>query len=396
MRSGRRLAGRSREVGAGVRRTFIVGLTGLLVVASACGSDGAVSSADPPTPPAPSTTITAKSDETVARPSAPVDDFSCPSDAVAAGATADGPANDSRLQIVTTVAPITSIVANIAGDRADVRGVIPEGTNSHTYEPKPSVAKQMSTADIVFVNGLKLEDPTKEIAETNLPNTGEIIELGTLTIRPDQYIYDFSFPKDGGKPNPHLWTNPPMAKCYASIALSAMTKADPANAAYYEDNFTKYSAKVDDLDRLMTAATVTVPEANRELLTYHDAYAYFAVHYGWRVIGAIQVSDFEEPTPKEVAALIDQIKEEKVPAIFGSEVFPSPVLAQIADETGTTYVDRLRDDDLPGAPEEAEHSYLGLMKFDFVTMVSSLGGDATALQTFDPSDVAPDTAEYPQ
>ena len=96
--------------------------------------------------------------------------FTCPDAAMSAGAVGAGPRADGRLQIVTTVAPITSIVANIAGDRADVVGVIPEGTNSHTYEPKPSVAKAMSTADIVFVNGLKLEDPTKDIAESNLPD----------------------------------------------------------------------------------------------------------------------------------------------------------------------------------------------------------------------------------
>ena len=126
------------------------------------------------------------------------------------------------------------------------------------------------------------------------------------------------------------------------------------------------------------------------------SYAYFAAHYGWKVIGAIQVSSFEDPTPKEVAALITQIKAEKVPAIFGSEVFPSPVLAQIGKEAGVTYVDKLRDDDLPGGPGDPDHSFLGLMKFDFVTMVSSLGGDATKLNAFDASDVANDNAEYPQ
>jgi ABC-type Zn uptake system ZnuABC Zn-binding protein ZnuA len=108
------------------------------------------------------------------------------------------------------------------------------------------------------------------------------------------------------------------------------------------------------------------------------------------------VSDFEDPTPKEVTKLIAQIKDEEVPAIFGSEVFPSPVLEQIAKETGTTYVDKLRDDDLPGAPGEPDHSYLGLMKFDFVTMVASLGGDATHLRAFDATDVVTDHADYPQ
>ena len=298
--------------------------------------------------------------------------------------------------MVTTVAPITSIVANIAGDRADVHGIIPEGEDSHTYEPKPSVAELVSKADVVFVNGLKLEDPTKEIATKNLRKGGQVIEVGTLTISPDEYIYDFSFPKDGGKPNPHLWTNPPMARCYAAIAASAMARVDPANADYYRGNFDRYAAKIDTLDQLMKDATASMPAANRKLLTYHDAYAYFAAHYGWKVIGAIQVSSFEDPTPKEVAALITQIKTEKVPAIFGSEVFPSPVLAQIGKEAGVNYVDKLRDDDLPGGPGDADHSYLGLMTFDFVTMVSNLRGDATKLKAFDATDIATDSAEYPQ
>ena len=91
----------------------------------------------------------------------------------------------------------------------------------------------------------------------------------------------------------------------------------------------------------MAEAGATVPEANRRLLTYHDAYAYFAAHYDWTVVGAVQPSDFEEPTPKEVANLIEQVKEEEIPAVFGSEVFPSDVLEQIADESGATYVDVL-------------------------------------------------------
>src|SRR5260370_7742037 len=89
---------------------------------------------------------------------------------------------------------------------------------------------------------------------------------------------------------------------------------------------------------------------NRELLTYHDAYAYFAAHYQWKILGAIQVSSFEDPTPKEVAALIDQVKKEKVPAIFGSEVFPSTVLAEIGKETSGKYVDTPRDHYPPPAP----------------------------------------------
>ena len=143
----------------------------------------------------------------------------------------------------------------------------------------------------------------------------------------------------------------------------------------------------------MRTSFATIPRAQRKLLTYHDAYAYFGRDYGWDVIGAIQVSDFEEPTPKEVAGLIDQIRAEKVPAIFGSEVFPSPVLAQIGKEAGVEYVDVLRDDDLPGRPGDPEHSWIGLMHFDYVTMTEAMGGDATALKAFKPAQRRPGRRE---
>jgi len=301
------------------------------------------------------------------------------------------------LTIATTVAPITSIVANIAGGTSTlVTGIVPEGTNSHTFEPKPSDAKTLENADIIFTNGLALEEPTKDLALANLKDGANICELGTQVLPESDYIYDFSFPKDGGKPNPHLWTNPPMAKQYAQVVHDVLVRRDPANAAMYDTNFAAFSAKVDALDAAMVTATATIPESQRKLVTYHDAYAYFALHYGYTVVGALQPSSFSEPTPKEIGDLINQVKTENVKAIFGSEVFPSPILEQIGAETNVRYVDVLRDDDLIGEPGDAEHSWLGLMRFDFVTIVEALGGDASALKSLDVSDVAMDTAVYPQ
>ena len=308
------------------------------------------------------------------------------------GGVVDGP-----LQIATTVAPITSIVANIAGNTTTaITGIVPEGTNSHTFEPKPSDAATLETADVIFINGLVLEEPTKELALANLKDGATICELGTELLPESDYIYDFSFPLEGGKPNPHLWTNPPMAKEYAAIVRDVLVRRDPNNAATYESNYEAFAAKVDSLDEAMMTATATIPEAQRKLVTYHDAYAYFAKHYGFTVIGALQPSSFEEPTPKEIADLITQIQAEGVTAVFGSEVFPSPVLEQIGSETGVRYIDVLRDDDLIGTPGDPEHSWLGLMRFNFATMVEALGGDPAALTSVDVRDVAPDKAVYPQ
>ncbi|MEN9507146.1 MAG: hypothetical protein RI958_3072 [Actinomycetota bacterium] len=301
-----------------------------------------------------------------------------------------------RLQIASTVAPITSMIANVSGGLADITGLVPEGTNSHTFEPPPSVAATLSQSNVVFANGLVLEEPTKDLAEANLPDGAVLCELGTAVLPVDDYIYDFSFPLEGGKPNPHLWTNPPLAAEYTELIRDVLVAMDPANEATYRTNADAYLEKLDQLDAAVRTATATIPAGQRKLLTYHDAYAYFAETYGWQVIGAIQPSSFDEPTAKEVTELIEQVRTSGVPAIFGSEVFPSPVLEQIGTETGVQYVDVLRDDDLPGSPGDADHSFLGLMQFDYITMVEALGGDATAVRSLDVSDVAVDTAEYPQ
>ncbi len=299
--------------------------------------------------------------------------------ACSAGTTADG----SLVQVVTTVSPITNIVQNVGGDRVFVSGIVPEGTNSHTFEPAPADAAVMEEAEIVFINGLHLEEPTLELAEANVGEGVPIVQLADRTISEDEYIFDFSFPESEGFPNPHLWTNPPYAREYAEIVKAELSKLDPEGASTYQENFDAFAQRLDDLDEAARTATATVPEGDRRLLTYHDSFPYFAREYGWEVVGAIQPSDFAEPTPQEVAGLIEQIRTEDLPAIFGSEVFPSPVLEQIAAETGTTYVDDLRDDDLPGEASDPDHSYLGLMVFDFTTIVRALGGDASALHGID-------------
>lgn len=311
--------------------------------------------------------------------------------AVDAGGRQDAGA---RVRVVTTVSPITSIAANVIGDLAQITGVVPEGTNSHTFEPPPSVAKDLAEADVVFLNGLQLEEPTKELAEQVLSDDAVMVELGDRTLSPAEHKYDFSFPREGGKPNPHLWTNPRLATEYAAIIRDVMSERDPANADAYRANYDRFARLINEFDLAMRTSFATIPAPQRKLLTYHDSFAYFADDYGWEIIGAIQVADFGDPTAKEVGALIDQVRASGVPAIFGSEVFPSPVLEQIGREAAVRYVDSLRDDDLPGAPGDPEHSWIGLLRFDFITMTEALGGDASALKRFVPRNVTTDAAEY--
>ena len=290
-----------------------------------------------------------------------------------------------RLKVVSTVAPITNIVQNVGGSRIELEGIIPPGVDSHTFEPAPSDAVKLAGADLIFVNGLALEGTTIELAQANLKPGAMIVELGDLTITREQWVFDFSFPEEQGDPNPHVWMNPLYAVRYAELVRDALIQRDAANADYYSQNVESFRTRIGLLDTAIMATAATIPEGNRKLLTYHDSFAYFAPRYGFTVIGAIQPGDFAEPSPREVASLIDQIRETGVPAIFGSEVFPSPVLEQISRETGVRYYDALRDDDPPGEPGSPENTYVGMLKFDVQLMAEALGGSPTPLESLDPT-----------
>jgi ABC-type Zn uptake system ZnuABC Zn-binding protein ZnuA len=299
-----------------------------------------------------------------------------------------------KLNVVTTVAPITSIVENVGGDKIKLTGIIPEGIDSHTFEPIPSDANLLSQADLIIINGLDLEIPTVKLAEANLKKGASILSLGPKTLRESDYVYDFSFPKEKGHPNPHLWLNPEYAMSYAAITRDALIQLDPANKSTYEQNTAVFLKKLEALDQAIQEAVNTIPPTNRRLLTYHDSWPYFARRYGFQVIGAAQPSDFSDPSPREVARLIEQIKKEKVPAVFGSEVFPSPVLEQIAREAKSRYIDKLRDDELPGKPGEPQHSYIGMMLENTTIMFEALDGSVEALKRVDPAPVAGAHADY--
>ena len=308
------------------------------------------------------------------------------------------PSGDGSLSVVSTVSPITSIVENIGGDRIRLEGIVPEGVNSHTFEPSFSLAETLSEADVVFLNGLFLEQPSLEMAQANLKDGASIVSLGDQTIGREDWQFDFSFPESGGHPNPHLWPDPILSLQYAEIVRDHLAERDPENADYYSANYEVFRSRIVQLDEAIKAIVASVPPGNRKLLTYHDSWAYFAKRYGMTVIGAVQPSDFSEPSVGEVITLIEQIREEKIPAVFGSEVFPSDVMELIASESGATLVDDLSDDDLPGGPGDPRHSYLGLMVANLEVMIPSLGGDASALSGIDTGPVfdGVSNAIYPQ
>lgn len=294
---------------------------------------------------------------------------------------------ETKLKVVTTVAPITNIVYNVGGNKIALHGIIPEGMDSHTFEPAPSDIKYIAEADLIIFNGLNLETPAEKLAKSRAKKGSKILKLGDNTITKKEWVYDFSFPEDKGDPNPHLWLNAAYAMKYAELVKDKLIEMSPENREYYKKNADRFIKRLVQLDKAIFTAVKTIPEKNRKLLTYHDSWAYFAKRYGMKVIGAIQPSDFAEPSPREISGIIDQLKKENVPAIFGSEVFPSKIEKQIAREVKIRHITTLRDDDLSGKIGSKEHTYIGMMLDNMKNMMPALGGNADAFSAIDPSNI---------
>ena len=293
-------------------------------------------------------------------------------------------AGDDRLHVAATVAPVADVVRQVVGDRATVVGLIPEGVDSHTFEPSPSTVKTMAGADVLFLNGLHLEESTLAQARAALPDDAPVVALGDLVLQPQDYAFDFSFPEGDGDPNPHVWMDPTLVRRWSEIVRDTMSRLDPEGAPVYGVNQARFASVMDQLDRAIAASVATIPPPARKLVTYHDSFAYFSRRYGVPVVGAVQPSDFSEPSPRDLQALIEQIRAERVPAVFGSEVFPSEVTQEVARESGARFVAELRDDVLPGRPGEPRHTYAGMLAENVAVITEALGGDPAPVRAVPP------------
>jgi ABC-type Zn uptake system ZnuABC Zn-binding protein ZnuA len=320
-------------------------------------------------------------------------------------------ARPPALTVMATVAPIADVVRQVGGERVEVISLVPAGTDAHTYEPRPSDVVAMERADAFVGVGYDLNPAAVRLAEANLPDGAPVVLLGEEALDEGDLIAEdaddhghshgdeshshgddgHSHGDDGHthddapvddhthERNPHVWTSIRLTMQMAERAADVLGELDPEGEADYRGNAEDFLERLADLDEVVSTATATIPEGNRVMVVYHDAWGYFAGDYGLEVIAAVQPSDFAEPSAAEVRAIIDQVREADVPALFGSEVFPSRVVEAIAAETGAEYVGTLSDDALPGAAGDPQHSYEGLMIANARTIIEALGGDASAL-----------------
>ena len=276
------------------------------------------------------------------------------------GSSPPSPASGG-LKVVTTTTVFADIVRNIGGDRVAVSSIIPAGVGPEDYEPKPDDAKLLSDAELIVSNGVGLDDFLDDLLTSGSGGSTPRLVLGegipTVT--------------EDGEENPHFWLDPSLVKEYYVPKIAAkLAEIDPAGKPSFDAAAATYSTALDTLDAELKAKVEQVPEANRKLVTFHDAFPYFARHFGVDLVGVILQNPGQEPTAAELAALVDQVKAAGVKAVFSEAQF-SPKLAEtLAREAGITkVVTTLYNDSLGPPPAD---TYIGLMHWDVDQIVAAL------------------------
>jgi ABC-type Zn uptake system ZnuABC Zn-binding protein ZnuA len=271
------------------------------------------------------------------------------------------PSGGTALKVVATTTVFADIVRNVGGDRVSVASIIPAGAGPEDYEPKPADAKKLADADLIVSNGVGLDDFLDRLIVAAGEGSAARLVLGNgiPTI------------KVNGEDNPHFWLDPTLvADHYVPSISTALGRLDPAGAATYEANAAAYVAQLRDLDAADKAKIETIPPANRKLVTFHDAFPYFAAHYGFEVVGVILANVGQEPTASDLAALVGQVKATHTRAVFSEAQFSPDLARTLAQEAGVTEVVTTLYNDTVGPPPT--DTYLKMMAWNVDEIVKAL------------------------
>jgi zinc/manganese transport system substrate-binding protein len=281
-----------------------------------------------------------------------------------------GPAHaDERLKVVASFSILGDFVRNVGGDRVEVVTLVGPNGNAHVYAPSPADARKVADARIVFVNGLGFEGWLDRLVKAS--GSKAPVVVATNGIKPRERAG--SDGHDHGRADPHAWQSVANAKIYVANIRDALIAADPAAKATYDANATAYLAKLDALEREVRDAVAKVPAERRRVITSHDSFGYFEDAYGVTFVAPQGVSTEAEASAKDVAAIIAQIRKQRIPAVFLENVTDPRLVKQIAGETGARIGGTLYSDALTDDKGEAT-SYIDLIRHNLKQLTAALTG----------------------
>ena len=277
-----------------------------------------------------------------------------------------GPAlAQDKLKVLATFSILGDFVKNVGGDRVEVATLVGPNSDAHVYAPAPADAKKVADAKVVIVNGLGYEGWMSRLAKASGSKAPVVVASKGVKERKAPGGHGHS------GADPHAWQSVANAKVYVANIRDALIAADPEGRAAYEANAAAYTATLDGLEAEVKATVAAIPADRRKIISTHDAFGYFQQAYGVEFIAPQGVSTEAEPSARDVARIITQVKKQKIPAVFLENISDERLLRRIGAESGARIGGTLYSDALTDAKGDAP-TYLDMMRHNIKQISTAL------------------------
>ena len=268
---------------------------------------------------------------------------------------------EGRLEVVASFSILADFVENVGGDRVHVASLVGPNGDVHVYAPAPQDAKTIAGARLVVINGLGLEGWLPRLLQSS--GSKAVVVTASKGIDPL---------KLGSEADPHAWQSVANAKIYVANIRDALVQVDAADTDYFRHNAERYLAELDALEGEVRDAVAEIPPERRKVISTHRAFGYFEKAYGIAFIAPLGVSTETEPSARDVAAIIAQVKRDKIPALFLENISDDRLVRRIADETGARLGGTLFSDSLTDEKGLAP-TYIAMVRHNIKALTSALG-----------------------
>jgi zinc/manganese transport system substrate-binding protein len=266
------------------------------------------------------------------------------------------------LKVVASFSILGDFVKNVGGERVDVTTLVGPDSDVHVYAPAPEDARKIANARLLVVNGLGLEGWLPRLLQA--AGGKALMATATRGITPLRL---------GSDADPHAWQSVANARIYVANIRDALAATDPADADYFRKHAEDYLAKLDVLDREVRQAVMRIPENRRKVISTHDAFGYFASAYGIKFIAPLGVSTESDASARDIAGIIEQIRAEKIPAVFLERISDPRLMRRLSAETGAKVGGTLYSDSLTDEKGEAP-TYIDMVRHNIKALTSALAG----------------------
>lgn len=285
------------------------------------------------------------------------------------------------LRVVASFSILADMVNEVGGSAVEVHALVGPDADPHGFEPSPAHARRLARADVVVVNGLGFEGWMERLVAVS-GFRGSVV-IATYGIVPRPGLHSNGGPAVRGGtgaaatgPDPHAWQDLALAQIYVANIRDGLTSVRPAHAALFNERAADYAARLRALDASVRASFDAIPRHQRRVLTSHDAFAYFGAAYGVDVLAVRGASTVSEPSASRVAQLVDQVRRERIRAIFVESAVDPRLVQQIARDTGVAVGGRLYSDSLTPPGTEAD-TFLKMTAYNAGLIAAALSSNVS-------------------